>query len=96
MKDVLHQDARGVTHFLLYFAIGVGVGSFLGLFLNGGRIRATYVPLAGLAMSVFLFLWALADRTAGAHLGLSLMVITSGIGIAGRHLLGAALRAHAA
>ena len=46
VKDSLHQDASGVTRFLLFFAIGVGVGSFLGLFLNGGRIRATYVPQA--------------------------------------------------
>ncbi len=83
VKDILHQDAEGVTHFLLSFAIGVGVGSFLGIFLNGGRIRATYVPLAGIAMSVFLFLWMLADAHAGPHLGLCLTVITAGIGIAG-------------
>jgi acyl-[acyl-carrier-protein]-phospholipid O-acyltransferase / long-chain-fatty-acid--[acyl-carrier-protein] ligase len=83
VKETLHQDAAGVTHFLLFFAIGVGVGSFLGIFLNGGRIRATYVPLAGLAMSGFLFLWVIADRFAAAHLGIFLTVITSGIGIAG-------------
>ena len=83
VKDTLHQDAAGVTHFLLFFAIGVGVGSFLGIFLNEGRIRATYVPLAGLAMSGFLFLWVVADRFAAAHLGIFLTVITSGIGIAG-------------
>jgi acyl-[acyl-carrier-protein]-phospholipid O-acyltransferase/long-chain-fatty-acid--[acyl-carrier-protein] ligase len=83
VKDTLHQDAAGVTHFLLFFAIGVGVGSFLGIFLNEGRIRATYVPLAGLAMSGFLFLWVIADRFAAAHLGIFLTVITSGIGIAG-------------
>ena len=83
VKDTLHQDAAGVTHFLLFFAIGVGVGSFLGIFLNKGRIRATYVPLAGLAMSGFLFLWVVADWFAAAHLGMFLTVITSGIGIAG-------------
>lgn len=83
VKDSLHQDANGVTHYLLCFAIGVGVGSFLGLCLNGGRIRATYVPLAGIAMSGFLFLWVLADVWAKTHLGLLLMVITSGIGVAG-------------
>jgi acyl-[acyl-carrier-protein]-phospholipid O-acyltransferase/long-chain-fatty-acid--[acyl-carrier-protein] ligase len=83
VKDSLHQDAAGVTHFLLYFAIGVGMGSFLGLFLNGGRIRATYVPLAGIAMSGFLFLWVVADVFGGSHLGVLLTVITSGIGIAG-------------
>ncbi len=83
VKDSLHEDAAGVSHFLLFFAVGVGLGSFLGLFLNGGRIRATYVPVAGLAMSAFLFLWVLADRFAGAHLGLFLTLITSGIGIAG-------------
>ena len=83
VKDVLHEDAQGVTHFLLFFAIGVGAGSFLGIVLNGGRIRATYVPLAGAAISGFLFLWVAADRFAGSHLGLFLTVITSGIGIAG-------------
>ncbi len=83
VKDSLHEDAGGVTHFLLFFAIGVGAGSFLGLFLNGGRIRATYVPLAGMAISGFLFLWAVADVFAGARLGAFLTVITSGIGIAG-------------
>jgi acyl-[acyl-carrier-protein]-phospholipid O-acyltransferase/long-chain-fatty-acid--[acyl-carrier-protein] ligase len=83
VKESLHQDATGVTHFLLFFAIGVGVGSFLGIFLNHGRISATYVPLAGLAMSAFLFLWIVADRVGGPHMGLYLTIITSGIGIAG-------------
>ncbi len=83
VKDVLHEDANGVTHYLLCFAIGVGAGSFLGLYLNGGRIRATYVPLAGLAMTGFLALWMLADALGGAHLGAFLTVITSGIGVAG-------------
>ena len=83
VKDSLHQDANGVTHYLLFFAIGVGVGSFLGLYLNGGRIRATYVPLAGLAMSGFLFLWAFADVFANSHLALFLTIVTSGIGVAG-------------
>jgi predicted MFS family arabinose efflux permease len=83
VKDSLHEDAAGVTHFLLLFAIGVGAGSFLGLLLNGGRIRATYVPPAGIAMSGFLFLWVYADVSAGAHLGAYLTVITSGIGVAG-------------
>ena len=83
VKDVLHEDAGGVTHFLLFFAIGVGVGSFLGIFLNGGRIRATYVPLAGLAISGFLFLWVAADVYAGPHLAILLTIITAGIGIAG-------------
>jgi acyl-[acyl-carrier-protein]-phospholipid O-acyltransferase/long-chain-fatty-acid--[acyl-carrier-protein] ligase len=83
VKEVLHKDAAGVTFFLICFAVGVGAGSFLGLFLSGGKIRATYVPLAGLAMSAFLFLWQWADGHAGAHLGAYLAVITSGIGIAG-------------
>ena len=83
VKEVLHQDPTGVAHFLLYFAIGVGVGSFLGIVLNGGRIRATYVPLAGLAMSAFLFLWMAADVHAGPHLGFYLTAVTAGIGIAG-------------
>jgi acyl-[acyl-carrier-protein]-phospholipid O-acyltransferase/long-chain-fatty-acid--[acyl-carrier-protein] ligase len=84
VATVLHQDANGVTHFLLFFAIGVGVGSFLGIFLNHGQIRATYVPLAGLAMSGFIFLWVFADVFATpAHLGIYLTIITSGIGIAG-------------
>ena len=83
VKDSLHQDAAGVVHFLLCFAVGIGVGSFLGLLLNHGRISAKYVPLAGIAMSAFLFLWVLADRGAGPHLGLWLAIVTSGIGVAG-------------
>jgi hypothetical protein len=72
-----------VTNFLLMFAIGVGAGSFLGLFLNGGRIRATFVPPAGMAMSGFLLIWLLADILAGPHLGACLVVATCGIGVAG-------------
>jgi MFS family permease len=83
VKDTLHQDANGVTRFLLCFAIGVGAGSFLGLLLNGGRIRATFVPPAGAAISGFLILWVIADACAGARLNAFLAVITSGIGIAG-------------
>jgi acyl-[acyl-carrier-protein]-phospholipid O-acyltransferase/long-chain-fatty-acid--[acyl-carrier-protein] ligase len=83
VKDTLHQDAAGVTHFLLYFALGVGFGSFLGMVLSHGKIRATYVPLAGLAISGFLFLWVFADRFGATHLGLYLTVITLGIGTAG-------------
>jgi MFS family permease len=83
VKNSLHGDARGVTNFLLMFAIGIGAGSFLGLFLSGGRIRANHVPPAGIAMSGFLLLWVLADAFAGRHLGACLVVITSGIGMAG-------------
>ncbi len=83
IKDVLHRDPEGVTQFLLCFAIGVGAGSFLGMKLTRGKIRATYVPLAGLAMSAFVLLWIAADRFATAHLDVALYVITSGIGIAG-------------
>jgi len=82
-KEVLHYDETGVTNLLLCFALGVGTGSFLGLILTHGKIRATYVPLAGLALSVFVFLWIIADRFAGAHLNTALYIITSGIGIAG-------------
>ena len=82
-KDVLHRDPAGVRLFLICFALGVGIGSFVGLVLTRGKIRATYVPLAGLAMSVFVFLWIAADRFAGIHLDLALLIITSGIGVAG-------------
>src|SRR5271170_4977679 len=75
VKDVLHEDALGVTHYLLCFAIGIGVGSFLGLFLTRGRIRADSVPPAGIAMTVLLILWVLADRFAGPQLALCLTVI---------------------
>jgi acyl-[acyl-carrier-protein]-phospholipid O-acyltransferase/long-chain-fatty-acid--[acyl-carrier-protein] ligase len=34
-------------------------------------------------MSAFLFLWVVADRCAGSHLGLWLAIVTSGIGVAG-------------
>jgi acyl-[acyl-carrier-protein]-phospholipid O-acyltransferase / long-chain-fatty-acid--[acyl-carrier-protein] ligase len=50
--------------------------------MAAGSARPTF-PLAGLAMSGFLFLWVIADRFAGSHLGLVLTVVTSGIGIAG-------------
>ena len=83
VKDTLHRDAGGVTHFLLCFAIGVGAGSFLGLALTRGRIRATFVPLAGVAISFLLFLWVAADVLWRAHLDLLLTIITSGIGVAG-------------
>jgi MFS family permease len=83
VKDSLHEDAQGVTNFLLMFAIGVGAGSFLGLFLNRGKISATYVPPAGVAMSGFVFVWMLADMFAGPHLGACLVVATCGIGVAG-------------
>ena len=83
VKDVLHQDAGGVTHFLLCFAVGVGAGSFLGLVLTRGRIRATFVPLAGIAISLFIFLWVAADVFWRARLDLLLTIITSGIGLAG-------------
>lgn len=82
-KDVLHRDPAGVRLFLICFAVGVGIGSFLGLILTKGKIRATYVPLAGLAMSAFVFFWIIADRFAGTYLDPALLVITSGIGIAG-------------
>jgi len=82
-RENLKCDETGVINLLLCFAIGVGVGSFLGLVLTKGKIRATYVPLAGLAMSGFVFLWIIADRFAGVHLNAALLVITSGIGIAG-------------
>jgi acyl-[acyl-carrier-protein]-phospholipid O-acyltransferase/long-chain-fatty-acid--[acyl-carrier-protein] ligase len=83
VKDSLHQDAGGVTHYLLCFAVGVGAGSFLGLALTRGRIRATFVPLAGIAISFFLFLWAAAEAHRSARLDILLAVITSGIGTAG-------------
>ena len=83
IKESLHEDAGGVTRFLLCFALGVGGGSFLGMVLNGGKIRATYVPLAGLAISGFLFLWMAADLAAGPHRAFWLLVSTAGIGLAG-------------
>ncbi len=83
VKEVLHRDANGVTHFLLCFALGVGAGSFLGYYLTRGRIKATYVPIAGVIISGFLVLWVLVDVFWTAHLGALLTVITSGIGVAG-------------
>jgi acyl-[acyl-carrier-protein]-phospholipid O-acyltransferase/long-chain-fatty-acid--[acyl-carrier-protein] ligase len=83
VKDCLHGDAQVVTNYLLFFAVGIGVGSFLGLVLTGGKIRANFVPPAGFAMSGFLFLWIAADAFGGEHKALLLAVVTSGIGIAG-------------
>lgn len=83
VKDVLHGSAGSVTHFLLCFALGIGAGSFAGMRLTRGRIRATYVPAAGVAMTVLLLVWIAADRWAPAHLGPILGVVTAGLGIAG-------------
>ncbi|MFT3784520.1 MAG: MFS transporter [Nibricoccus sp.] len=82
-KEVLQCDPSGARTFLLCFAIGIGVGSFLGQVLTHGKIRATYVPLAAISMSALIFVWILADSFAGDSLKAILYVVLSGLGIAG-------------
>ncbi|MDF9827669.1 acyl-[acyl-carrier-protein]-phospholipid O-acyltransferase/long-chain-fatty-acid--[acyl-carrier-protein] ligase [Ereboglobus sp. PH5-10] len=54
VKTQLHSDNHTVTAMLIIFAVGVGAGSMFCNRLLGGKPSATYVPLAGLAISVFM------------------------------------------
>jgi acyl-[acyl-carrier-protein]-phospholipid O-acyltransferase / long-chain-fatty-acid--[acyl-carrier-protein] ligase len=69
-KDVLGGDEEVVTLLLTAFAIGVGAGSMWCNVLLKGEISAKYVPLAAIAMTVFIadFYIAVADRTVGGDL----------------------------
>ena len=52
-KVVLGASSSVVTLFLTFFTLGIGLGSLMCNRLLKGRIHATYVPLAALAMTVF-------------------------------------------
>ncbi|MEO8965419.1 MAG: acyl-[ACP]--phospholipid O-acyltransferase [Gammaproteobacteria bacterium] len=52
-KTVLNSDPSIVTLFLVFFTVGIGIGSLICNRLLKGRISATYVPLAALGMTVF-------------------------------------------
>lgn len=52
-KMVLGAGPAVVTLFLVFFTIGIGLGSMLCNRLLKGQINATYVPLAALGMTLF-------------------------------------------
>lgn len=54
-KNYVGGNAQVFVIFLTVFSIGIGVGSVLCNRLLQGRIEATYVPLATLGMSIFIF-----------------------------------------
>jgi acyl-[acyl-carrier-protein]-phospholipid O-acyltransferase/long-chain-fatty-acid--[acyl-carrier-protein] ligase len=54
VESFLHAGESEVTQLLTVFAVGIGVGSFICSKLLHGEISAKYVPLAGLAMSMFM------------------------------------------
>lgn len=53
-KDILHASAPVVSLFLAAFSIGIAIGSMACNRLLHGEINAKYIPLAILAMSIFL------------------------------------------
>ena len=69
-KDVLGGDEEVVTLLLTAFAIGIGAGSLWCNTLLKGEVSAKYVPLAAIAMTIFIadFYIAVADRGAGETL----------------------------
>lgn len=94
VADFLHAGESTVTQLLTVFAVGIGIGSFICTRLLHGEISAKYVPLAGLAMSVFMadVAWLTAgigDRfltetfALPTPFGLRLAIDLAGIAIAG-------------
>jgi acyl-[acyl-carrier-protein]-phospholipid O-acyltransferase/long-chain-fatty-acid--[acyl-carrier-protein] ligase len=72
-KDVLHADEQVTNLFIATFSIGIAIGSLLCNRLLKGRIAATYVPIAALAITAFTIDLVFASRAAtdgaGALLG---------------------------
>lgn len=52
-REDLHAEGRVVTYFLTLYSIGLGLGSLFCNKLLKGKIQATYVPIAALAISIF-------------------------------------------
>ena len=52
-KDILHGDETVVTLLLTVFSVGIGLGSLLCSALLKGKIKSTYVPMAGICISLF-------------------------------------------
>jgi len=69
-QAVLGADEEVVTLFLVAFAVGIAIGSLACNTLLGGEVSARYVPLASLAMTVFIadLCHALLDREPGPAL----------------------------
>lgn len=69
-KAVLGGNQEVVTLLLTAFAIGIGIGATLCMKLLNGEVSARFVPIAAIAMTVFvsdLYL-SVADRTSGSSL----------------------------
>jgi len=80
-KDVLGGDERVVTLLLTTFAVGIAAGSLWCNVLLKNEISAKYVPLAALAMTVFIvdFYLMIADRNgAGALVGAAAFLAAPG------------------
>lgn len=68
-QAVLGADETVVTLFLVAFSVGIAIGSLACNALIKGEVSARYVPLAAIAMTVFIgdLCLALGGRTAGAE-----------------------------
>jgi acyl-[acyl-carrier-protein]-phospholipid O-acyltransferase/long-chain-fatty-acid--[acyl-carrier-protein] ligase len=53
VKNYLHAEASVVTLFLTLFSVGIGLGSFVCSKMLKGQVKATYVPLAALGITIF-------------------------------------------
>ncbi len=70
-KDVLGAGPSVVMLFLIFFTMGIGLGSLFCNRLLKGRVHATYVPLAALGMTLFAIDLVLASQhivTKSGHL----------------------------
>jgi acyl-[acyl-carrier-protein]-phospholipid O-acyltransferase / long-chain-fatty-acid--[acyl-carrier-protein] ligase len=79
-KDVLGGNEEVVTLLLTAFAVGIGVGSTLCGRLLKGEVSAKFIPIAAIAMTVFItdFYIAVADRSGGETLvGAAVFLATS-------------------
>lgn len=52
-KDILHANEHVVTYFFTLFSVGLALGSLLCNRLLNGKVKATYVPLASIGITVF-------------------------------------------
>lgn len=76
-KSVLYADEGVVTLFLVAFSVGVAIGSLLCAWLIKGFVRASYVPVGALGMSVFALDLYFTTRHAGSGTGGALLGVLS-------------------